>query len=676
MDRKVALLYAEDNASDADLTRHHFAAHAPDIQLDIVDHGEACLTRLQINHYDVLLLDYRLPDMDAIDVLKAMALRDVYVPVIVATAVGDEDVVVRVLRLGAWDYVPKQGNYVENLPSLVRHAAAEYHRLRDAGYAARRSRRRILYIERNDADIDLTVEYLAEHAPHLQLDIARSASEGLELLQQTPVDLVLVDLRMPGMDTLDFLQQLRQRNLSVPAVVVTGRGDETTAVAALKLGAYDYICKREGYLTQVPYAIDNAIDRFHLTQLNRRLQAELAERGRAEAERARLSEQLQQAQKIESLGRLAGGVAHDFNNLLTVITGHADLLLERLAPDAPLRENVKNMIAATKRASDLTRQLLAFSRRQVLQPRVMDLNESIRESTSMLSRLLSEPIELVTVLEPHLGHVKADPSQLNQLLVNLAVNARDAMPRGGRLTIETHNVGSDEQEAQRHSSRPPGNYVMLAVSDTGIGMDNDVLPHIFEPFFTTKEHGKGTGLGLSTVYGIVQQSGGWLWVDSEVGRGTTFEIYLPRVEGAVTVIGPPPALDNPRGDETVLVVEDQQEVRSLMRQVLGTHGYDVIEAPEGRAAVEVCEAVARPISLLITDVVMPGMSGPSLAAHLRTIRPDLRVLYMSGYTDATVLEQVMGDQPVAFLQKPFTSGELTRKVREVLDAPPTRHTSG
>ena len=406
------------------------------------------------------------------------------------------------------------------------------------------------------------------------------------------------------MDTLDFLRQLRQRNLSVPAVVVTGRGDETTAVAALKLGAYDYICKREGYLTQVPYAIDNAIDRFHLTQLNRRLQAELAERERAEAERARLSEQLQQAQKIESLGRLAGGVAHDFNNLLTVITGHADLLLERLAPDAPLRENVKNMIAATKRASDLTRQLLAFSRRQVLQPRVMDLNESIRESTSMLSRLLSEPIELVTILDPDLGHVKADPSQLNQLLVNLAVNARDAMPRGGRLTIETHNVGSDEQEAQRHSSRPPGNYVVLAVSDTGIGIDNDVLPHIFEPFFTTKEHGKGTGLGLSTVYGIVQQSGGWLWVDSEVGRGTTFKIYLPRVEGAVTVIGPPPALDNPRGDETVLVVEDQQEVRSLMRHVLGTHGYDVIEAPEGRAAVEACEAVARPISLLITDVVM------------------------------------------------------------------------
>jgi signal transduction histidine kinase len=677
MDRRVRLLYAEDNASDGDLTRHHFATHAADIQLDIVAHGEACVTRLKNNHYDVLLLDYRLPDMDAIDVLKALATHNVYLPVIVATAVGDEDVVVRVLRLGAWDYVPKQGNYIESLPALIRQANAEFQRPRDVGYAARRSRRRILYIERSEADIDLTAAYLAEHAPHLQLDIVRSASEGLELLQRTPVDLVLIDLRMPGMDTLDFLRQLRRRNQSVPVVVVTGRGDETTAVAALKLGAYDYICKREGYLTQVPYAIDNAIDRFHLTQLNRRLQAELAERERGEAERARLSEQLQQAQKIESLGRLAGGVAHDFNNLLTVITGHTDLMLETLAPDAPLRQRVENISAATRRASDLTRQLLAFSRRQVLQPRVMDLNESIRESMNMLSRLLSEPVELVTILDPHLGHVKADPSQLNQLLVNLAVNARDAMPRGGRLTIETHNVSIDEQEAQRHTSFRPGSYVTLAVCDTGIGIDDDVLPHIFEPFFTTKEHGKGTGLGLSTVYGIVQQSSGWIWVHSEVGRGTTFKIYLPRVEGAVTAVGAPAALDNPRGDETVLVVEDEQEVRSLMSHVLGTHGYDVIEAAEGRSAVEACEAAARPISLLISDVVMPGMSGPTLAAHLRTIRPDMRVLYISGYTDATVLDQVMGDQPVAFLQKPFTTGELTRKVREVLDAPPTRQdTSG
>jgi signal transduction histidine kinase len=672
MDRRVRVLYAEDNASDADLTRHHFASNAADIQLDIVEYGEVCLTRLQNNHYDVLLLDYRLPDMDAIDVLKALAVRSVQLPVIVATAVGDEDVVVRVLRLGAWDYVPKQGNYIQNLPSLVRQAAAEYHRLHDVGYAARWSRRRILYIERSEADIDLTAAFLAEHAPHLQLDVIRSATEGLEMLQRNAVDLVLVDLRMRDMHALDFLRQLRQREQSVPVVVVTGRGDETAAVAALKLGAYDYICKREGYLTQVPYAIDNAIDRFRLMQLNRRLAAELADRERAEAERARLSEQLQQAQKIESLGRLAGGVAHDFNNLLTVISGHADLMLEKLAPDARLREHVENISAATRRASDLTRQLLAFGRRQLLQTRVMDLNESIRESTSMLSRLLSEPVELVTVLDPDLGHVEADPSQLNQLLVNLAVNARDAMPDGGRLTIETHNVSIEEEEAQLHPSFRAGSYVMLAVSDTGIGIDNDVLTHIFEPFFTTKEHGKGTGLGLSMVYGIVKQSGGWIWVYSEVGHGTTFKIYLPRVEGALPVIGAPVALDSPRGDETVLVVEDQQEVRSLMRHVLRTHGYDVIEAAEGPSAVAACESVARPISLLITDVVMPGMSGPTLAAHLRSVRPDMRVLYISGYTDAAVFEHGMGEQPVVFLQKPFTPSQLTRKVREALDRPPTR----
>jgi two-component system, cell cycle sensor histidine kinase and response regulator CckA len=673
MDRRVRVLYAEDNASDADLTRRHFATNATDIQLDIVEYGEACLTRLQNNHYDVLLLDYRLPDMDAIDVLKALAIHNVYLPVIVATAVGDEDLVVRVLRLGAWDYVPKQGNYIGDLPSFIRQAAADYHRLPDVGYAARRSRRRIMYIERSEADIDFTVGHLAEHAPHLHLDIVRSATEGLELLQRALVDLVLVDLRMPDMHGLDFLRQLRQRGQSVPVVVVTGRGDETAAIAALKLGAYDYICKREGYLTQVPYAIDNAIDRFRLMQLNRRLEAELADRERAEAERAHLSEQLQQAQKIESLGRLAGGVAHDFNNLLTVITGHADLMLEKLAPDDPLRENVRNVSAATRRASDLTRQLLAFGRRQLLQPRVMDLNESIRESTSMVSRLLNESVELVTVLDPDLGHVEADPSQLNQLLVNLAVNARDAMPHGGRLTIETDNVSIDDEEAQRHPSFRPGSYVMLAVSDTGIGIQNDVLPHIFEPFFTTKEHGKGTGLGLSMVYGIVKQSGGWIWVSSEVGRGTTFKVYLPRVEGALSVIGAPAALDSPRGDETVLVVEDQQEVRSLMLHVLRTHGYDVIEAAEGASAVAACEAVARPISLLVTDVVMPGMSGPTLAAHLRTVRPDMRVLYVSGYTDAAVFEHGTGEQPVTFLQKPFTPSQLTRKVREVLDAPSTRN---
>jgi signal transduction histidine kinase len=662
------LLYAEDNLSDGDLTREYLATHAPHIQLEIVGTGGACLDRLQHGQYDVLLLDNHLPDMDAVDVLKELAARKVAMPVVVATAVGDEDLVVRVLRLGAWDYVPKQGHYIETLPSILGQAIAEHRRLRDRGHAARRRQRRILYIERHPADIDLTIRYLGENAPHLQLDIVRSSKEALALLHAT-FDLVLTDLRMPDMNALDLLREVRHRSLPVPVVVVTGKGDEVAAVAALKLGAYDYIVKRDDYLTQLPYALDNAIDRFQLAQVNERLQAELADRERAEAERVHLAKQLQQAQKIDSLGRLAGGVAHDFNNLLTVIGGHADLMLQQLEKSDPLRESVNDIRLAATRATDLTRQLLAFSRRQLLDARVLDLNASIRESTKMLRRLLSENVELATVLEPNVWRVKADPGQLDQVLVNLAVNARDAMPRGGRLTIETHNVTIDDREAQRHASFPPGAYVLLAVSDTGIGIDKEILPHIFEPFFTTKEAGQGTGLGLSMVYGIVKQSGGWIWASSEMGHGTTFKIYLPRVDAPITFVQPSTEPESPRGTETVLVVEDEETVRRLTSHILRRHGYDVIEASNGGEALLACERHVVPIPLVITDVVMPGMSGPELAARLKKLHPEMKALYTSGYADAAVVEHGLREGMTSFLQKPFTAGELTRKVRDMLDDP-------
>jgi two-component system cell cycle sensor histidine kinase/response regulator CckA len=344
------------------------------------------------------------------------------------------------------------------------------------------------------------------------------------------------------------------------------------------------------------------------------------------------------------------------------------LILLDIREDDPLRSSINDIRAAAQRAADLTRQLLAFSRRQLLQPRVLDLNALIRESTKMLKRVLGEDIELVTVLEPHLARVNADPGQIDQVIVNLAVNARDAMPQGGRLTIETQNVVIGEHDAQKHASLQPGDYVMMAISNSGHAIDPGILPHIFEPFFTTKERGEGTGLGLSMVYGIVKQSGGWIWVYSEPGHGTSFKIYLPRVDKPVPSAEEKHVdIESQRGNETVLVVEDEESVRKLTCQALRTYGYHVIEAASGGEALLACERRAQPIPLLITDVVMPQTSGPELAARLRQLRPEMRVLYTSGYTDDAVVRHGLLDQTVSFLQKPFSPGALARMVREILD---------
>ena len=632
----VRLLYAEDATHDVDLTRTYFRINAPDFEIELAQTGRQCLSLLQQKRYDVLLLDNHLPDMDGVDVLKELGARRMAVPVVMVTGIGDEELAVQVLQLGAVDYVPKDGNYIERLPAVLRRAVDD-HASDDRRPAGRRRQRRVLYVEHDEADIDLTRTALDETARHLSLEVARSSTEAMELLRTQTFDLVVTDLRLPDMNALDLLRESRHRHVRVPFIVVTGKGDEGAAVAALKLGAIDYIVKRENHLTQLPYAIDNAIDRVQLIDANRRLQAELSERARAQAENARLvrevigqrqrldeivasvpglvweawgrpdapdqrmafisshveqmlgytvaqalltpdflpniihpedraraiaeaaaafesgnggisqyrlvardgrilwvearttvvknaegrpvgmrgvmmditagketdraksqlEEELRQAQKIESIGRLAGGVAHDFNNLLTAINGYADLMLEDLADDHRWRGAVTEIRRAGERAADLTGQLLAFSRRQLLQPRVLDLNVLVTESTKMLTRLLGEDIEVITSLDPTLGHVTADAGQLHQIILNLAVNARDAMPRGGQLTIETQNVVLDEE--QLHLSLPPGAYVMLAVSDNGSGMDQETLSRIFDPFFTTKESTKGTGLGLSTV---------------------------------------------------------------------------------------------------------------------------------------------------------------------------------
>lgn len=391
-------------------------------------------------------------------------------------------------------------------------------------------------------------------------------------------------------------------------------------------------------------------------------------------ERRALEQQLRQSQKMEAVGRLAGGIAHDFNNLLMVISGYAEFLLERLGSEPALRAPAQEIAGAANRASSLTRQLLAFSRKQMLAPRILDLNTVVTENAKMLTRMIGEDIELVMVPGGDLGSIRADAGQIEQVIMNLAVNARDAMPSGGRLTIETSNVSLTQEQAKFQVPIQPGDYVLLSISDTGAGMDSETQSHLFEPFFTTKGP-KGTGLGLSTVYGIIKQSGGYIWVFSELGKGTTFRIYFPRVpEIAERPVQTMPAAESvipaEPGTETILLVEDEANLRYLARQFLEKQGYRVIEAADGTVAMQIAVAHEGVIHLLLTDVIMPGMNGRELAQRIAEVRPNTKILYMSGYTENVIGHNGTLDAGVRLLQKPFTLRELKNRVREVLESVP------
>jgi PAS domain S-box-containing protein len=421
-------------------------------------------------------------------------------------------------------------------------------------------------------------------------------------------------------------------------------------------------------------------------------------------ERKRLEDQLRHSQKMEAVGQLAGGVAHDFNNLLMLIQAHNENLRGQLDAKNPAHKDAAEIETAVTRAASLTSQLLAFSRKQVLRPKVLDLNAVLAEAAQMLRRLIGKDIELVVKPSAALGYVKADPGQMEQVILNLAVNSRDAMPQGGRLTIETSDVELDEDDSRNHQGAPAGKYVVLAVSDTGDGMDTETKAHMFEPFFTTKAPGKGTGLGLATVYGVVKQSDGWIWVDSEPGRGTTFKIYLPRVEksrvekskltesadkesGRKKFFVPEPAAEEcrvqvtpepkavasvdaaPKGTETVLVVEDQDGIRDIVRLSLRRNGYTVLIAEDGNEALQMAGAYPDPIHLLVTDLVMPNIGGRELAQRLKPLRPGIKVLFMSGYSERSPLDNDEADETATILQKPFSLDALARNVRRVLDEP-------
>jgi len=509
--------------------------------------------------------------------------------------------------------------------------------------AARPTPLRALIVEDRAADADLILRELKRGGFVTTHERVETADALRAALDKQAWDIVLSDYYLPTFDAPGALAVLQASGYDVPFIVVSGSVGEDTAVAAMRAGATDYIMKDR--LQRLPPAVAKAL-------------AEASVR----RERLQLQQDLARAQKLEAIGRLAGGVAHDFNNVLTAILGSAELLMMDTPPGEHAREEVEIIRDAAVRAQDLIRQLLAFSARQVLQPVVLDLNDLIRDLGRMLRRLIGEDLTLDTDLAGDLGAVRADPGQVEQVLVNLAVNARDAMPDGGRLAIRTENV-----DVTDGGDLPAGPYALIEVTDTGTGMDAPTLARVFEPFFTTKERGKGTGLGLASVYGIVRQSGGHIAVTSTQGVGTSFRIHLPRVDApvdtsrAARVVSVPAA-----GTETLLVAEDEQMVRVLIRKVLEQAGYTVLLASGGTEALQLAARHAGPIQMLVTDVVMPGMNGRELARRLLELRPDTKVLYLSGYADDAVERHGVLDPGTAFMQKPFSPGALASRVREVL----------
>ena len=515
---------------------------------------------------------------------------------------------------------------------------------------------RLLCVDDSEDDVLLLLRELRRNGYDPLHERVCTAAAMRAAISRQAWQLVISDYHMPNFDPFEALRILKESGRDLPFILVSGIVDERTAVAAMKAGAVDYIMKRD--LARLVPAIEREL---------REAEVRAARRTAEEALR-QSEEQLRQAQKLEAIGRLAGGVAHDFNNILTAIAGYSELAVRELKAGQPAHDHVVEIQKATERAAALTRQLLAFSRKQTLQPKVIDLNAVVSNLDKMLHRLIGEHIEFKTVLERSLPPVKADPGQIEQVIMNLAVNSRDAMPDGGHLTVQTSHVRLTDPAAPRPPGLPATDWVVLAVADNGSGMSEEVKARIFEPFFTTKEPGKGTGLGLAMCYGIVQQSGGHISVESQHGHGTTFRIFLPVATESLPAATVEPARASPaapRG-QTILVAEDEDVVRELTSYLLREQGYNVLVSPDGVAALAQASQYEGNIDLLLTDAVMPRMGGKELAQHLRRQRRDLRVLLASGYSADVFGPAAVGDGPLEFLQKPFTPAVLLAKVQHVL----------
>ena len=630
----LRILIVEDRPADAELLRLKLESAGVRVDPTVVDGEEGFRSALDAST-DLVLADYSMPRFGALAALRILRDQALDVPLVVVSGSISEEVAVECMRLGAADYLLKD-------------------RLGRLGVAARQA------IERRDAERRRReIEAALLERDRQFRAVFENALDAILIIDD---ERRLVDANPAAGSLLghshDELLRLRVEDLFPTAYRETAMSLWGRFLAEGEQHGEVSLLHADGSHRLADYrARASILPGRHLSVM------------RDLTERRRLEEQLGQSQKMEAIGRLAGGIAHDFNNMLTAISGYAQLLGSSLEGTDPRQDDVSAIVTAAESAARLTNQLLAFSRRQILQPRVVAPAEVLTGIAPLIRRLIGEGLELTIEADPETGNVRADPNQLEQVIVNLAVNARDAMPLGGRLTLETRNVTQDESYAEAHADVAPGHYVLVAVSDTGVGMDSETIARVFEPFFTTKGPERGSGLGLATVYGIVKQSGGHVWVYSEPGRGTTFKVYLPRVDTPADPLPlPRPERSPAGGNETILVVEDDDAVRVLVATSLERAGYTVLAAADGRDALPIIERQPGPIHLLLTDVVLPAMSGQELAEHARASRPDMRVLFMSGYTPNAVVHHGVLDEGVNYLAKPFSRGELLGQVRAVLDA--------
>ncbi len=623
-------------------------------EVHIAENADAAIKLLRQIEFDVVLSDIILPRVTGVDLLKAIREAAPHVKVIMMTGEPTVETAAESLRSGAFDYLFKPISK-DVVLKIVRNAL-NVKILED-------DKRRL---EEDNRRYQENLEHLVGERTKALRDVEKRSRT---ILDSIPVGVVTIDMET---HKITDVNPFAARILALPKEQIIGTK------------CYRFICPaQEGGcpVTDQGEKIENSEsvmlledgDKIPVLRTVSRLmlgkREYLLESFVDLTDRKKLEEQLQQAQKMEAIGTLAGGIAHDFNNMLTSILGNTELAMTRIDGDDTLLEEIKEIKNAGERAAALTRQLLIFSRKQIIQPRVLNLNEIISDIYKMLVRMIEEHIELKTNYAPDLQSVKIDPTQIEQVIFNLAANARDAMPSGGILTIKTENLVLNEDHFHRAlNDTAPGPYIKLTISDTGVGMDPETQTHIFEPFFTTKGIGKGTGLGMSTVYGIVKQNAGFIQVDSKKGRGTTFEIYLPVAEGGTTSEAKKrPFHEVSSGSERVLVVEDDHSLRKLVRNVLEKYGYQVLEAPNGEEALKVVAKNERPIHLLVTDVVMPGMGGRELAERLQSQQPDIKVLFMSGYMDQTISYQDLLAAELNFIEKPFSPQKLANKVREILD---------
>jgi PAS domain S-box-containing protein len=647
----IRVLVVEDSATDAKLVALELRSSGHEVRFSRVEEEQAMREALQTGTWDLVISDWSMPKFSATAALRVLTESGLRIPFIIVSGTVGEDVAVEAMRAGARDFILK--DKLTRLGPAVDRELKEALLLKESESALRRSEEQLQLTEarfraliEKSADLitvtaaDGTVLYVS---PAINRTLGR---EPVSLLGTSIVDLIYPEDQAGMRDALAAL-------LEKPAV------SAHVELRALHVDGSIRWLDATGRNMLADPSVNGIVSNFR----------DVTERKLAEVEQAVTQERLRQAQKMDAIGRLAGGVAHDFNNLLTVILTYSRMLAEDLTASDPRSADLEQISAAANRAVVLTSQLLAFGRQQLLQPRIVNLNDVVTGIERMLRRVVGDDIEMTVSCRARQGKVRVDPGPIEQVIMNLVVNARDAMPDGGKLTIETGDVELDDSYASQHVGVTPGKHVMLAVTDTGCGMDRATQARIFEPFFTTKERGKGTGFGLAIVFGIVQQSGGYVWVYSEVGIGTTFKVYFPLTDQPIhSLPAEPEQKGSLRGAETVLLVEDDDHVRAAACAILRRYGYDVLESSSSGDALLVCEQHPEPIELVITDVVMPRMSGRQLAERLLALRPSIKVIFMSGYTDDSIIDHGVLDPGAAFIQKPISPEPLARKIRSVLDA--------